>query len=171
MVTAGTIITTIVSGGTVLLLIALIILLFARKHTIGKTFQQYALTVGFLTSLLAMLISLYYSEIVHFEPCQLCWYQRIFLYPQVLLFGIALFRKDTTVYRYTLSLSIIGGVIALYHYLIQIIPNSPTLCSTASVSCASSPFFGFGFVTIPLMSFAAFATLLVCSIALRSEKT
>ncbi len=60
-----------------------------------------------------------FSEVLKFIPCELCWYQRIFMYPQVFLLGMAFVRKEFNIARYTLMLSVIGGTISAYHYLIQ----------------------------------------------------
>ena len=72
-----------------------------------------------IIALVASLGSLYFSEVLLYVPCELCWYQRILMYPLVILLGIAAVKKDAGIVTYVLPLSIIGGSISIYHYLIQ----------------------------------------------------
>src|SRR5688572_3500057 len=112
---------------------------FLRKKYpfFGKFFNRYGLLFAFVVSLAAMLVSLFYSEIAGYEPCTLCWYQRIIMYPQVVLLGIAAFKRDWGMTLYGLVLSSIGVLIAGFHYLMQIGLISEMPCSAVgySVSC------------------------------------
>ncbi len=81
--------------------------------------QEYALLTAWGASFIATLGSLYFSEIMKFEPCVLCWYQRIFMYPFVLWLGIAVAKKDYRIASYSLPIATIGACISLYHYAIQ----------------------------------------------------
>jgi disulfide bond formation protein DsbB len=129
--------------------------------------------IVFLVSLAGTLGSLYFSELYITEngtqglpPCSLCWYQRIFLYPMVFIMLVGVFRKDTKVYLYTLPLAIIGTIIGAYHYLLQttdIFGKEFVGCS-GGVNCTDIDFQLFGFITIPLMSLAAFVVVLICNI-------
>ena len=112
---------------------------------------------SWLTALFATLGSLYFSEILQFVPCALCWYQRILMYPLVLIIPIGILRKDKGLPLYVLPLSAIGAVIALYHELLQlkILSVGPTLCSNG-VSCTTNYLSLFGFLSIPLLSLIAF---------------
>lgn len=120
-------------------------------------------------SLLLMLIvaltatggSLFFSEIAGWTPCRLCWFQRIFMYPQVVLLPIAIWKHDRTVARYILPLCLIGILIAAGHYIEQVnaalAPADPLVpCDNSGTSCASTPFFHFGYITIPMMALTAF---------------
>ncbi|GJM71062.1 hypothetical protein HMSSN036_32780 [Paenibacillus macerans] len=78
--------------------------------------RDYGIYLAWLVALVATAGSLYLSEVLHYEPCRLCWFQRIFMYPQVILLGIAAYRNDRSIIPYVLPLSIIGGTISLYHY-------------------------------------------------------
>ncbi|MDZ5610621.1 disulfide oxidoreductase, partial [Bacillus pseudomycoides] len=92
---------------------------------------EYILFSAWCVSLIATLGSLYLSEIMKYEPCTLCWYQRILMYPLVLLLGTAIIRKDYRIGIYSLVLAIIGACIAAYHYSLQKIPflsENGTLC-------------------------------------------
>ena len=118
------------------------------------------LLFAFVIALIATVGSLFYSEIAGYIPCKLCWYQRIFMYPLPILLGIALFKKDNKISHYVIPLSIIGGIISIYHYTTQILNNS-VICSAESASCASKIFFSYGYITIPIMALTAFALIIV----------
>ena len=79
----------------------------------------YALVLAWVPALLAMGGSLYFSEIAHFPPCPLCWFQRIAMYPLVLLLGIAAFRRDVGIRTYAIPLAAIGAVVSVYHLLLE----------------------------------------------------
>ncbi|HEY1041271.1 MAG TPA: disulfide bond formation protein B [Candidatus Paceibacterota bacterium] len=123
---------------------------------------KYNLYLIFGVSLLAMLGSLFFSEVMDLPPCVLCWYQRIALYPMVILSAIAIYKKSREVYSYMLGLLIPGFLISLYHNLLyyKILPESVSPC-TAGVSCTTKFFEWFGFITIPLLAFAAFVILIL----------
>ncbi len=128
-----------------------------------KFLAKNILYIAWIQSIAATLGSLYYSEIQHFTPCPLCWYQRIFMYPLVLILPIGILQKDTKVYQYVLPLSIIGWLIALYQILLQggILPETVKLC-TVGISCATKYTIYFGFITIPMMSLIIFTGIIVC---------
>lgn len=126
-----------------------------------KKLKENAIYIAFLQSWLATLGSLYFSEIKGLVPCQFCWYQRIFMYPLALIFAIAIIRKDKNVAYYALPLSIIGALIAMYHYLIQwtsLRDINPVSCSLVS-ECSQKQIVYLGFITIPFFSFVAFVII------------
>ncbi len=125
--------------------------------------------LGFLTALSSTVISLGFSEIAHIPPCTLCWYQRIAMYPLVAIFAVGILRKDRGLSIYVLPISIAGLLVALYHNLIyfKIIPEVITTCING-ISCTSREQTLAGFVTIPLLSFLAFA-LITASMVLYSH--
>src|SRR4051794_4564038 len=88
--------------------------------------KKYILHFVFLTALISVLTSLYFSEILKLIPCVLCWYQRIAMYPLVILLAVSIIRKDKDVVWYILPLSLIGWIIAVYHNLLyyKILPES-----------------------------------------------
>lgn len=116
-------------------------------------------------AVLATLGSLFFSEIAGYEPCKLCWFQRIFMYPLAIILPLALWKKDSNVKRYALPLALIGLPIAAYHYGLQIYAKfNPTFvdsCSITGVSCTTGSF-TFGFISIPLMAFVAFLIVTFC---------
>ncbi len=132
-----------------------------------------AVYLALLQSLVATLGSLYFSEIKHYTPCTLCWYQRILMYPLVLIISVGIIRKDRNLFAYVLPMSILGGFIALYQVLLQngVLPHSVAPCTLAA-SCETKYTGYFGFITIPLMSLTAFIVISLCMLVYRkSAKT
>ncbi|RFU71436.1 disulfide bond formation protein B [Peribacillus saganii] len=122
------------------------------------------------TSIIAMFGSLYFSEIKQFEPCELCWYQRILMYPLTVILGIATVKKHYWISMYSMVLSAIGACISGYHYLIQKID----FFSEAAPSCGRVPCTGqyinwLGFITIPFLALTAFIIIFVCSLLIWSK--
>jgi disulfide bond formation protein DsbB len=107
-------------------------------------------------ALLAMAGSLYLSEVVHLIPCSLCWYQRIAMYPLVLVLAVGLVRADTGVWRYALPLSVVGLLTAIYHVTIQWRPSLDVGACSSGAPCTGRYLAVFGFVSIPTMAGAAF---------------
>jgi disulfide bond formation protein DsbB len=120
------------------------------------------LLLSWIAAIIATLGSLYFSEIMHFIPCTLCWYQRIFMYPLVIILGIAFYRNDQAIHRYVLPLSMIGMLISGYHTLLQKIPylQQFEMCTTG-VPCSKDYINWLGFITIPLLAFIAFTIITV----------
>lgn len=108
-----------------------------------------------------MMGSLFFSEVMEFPPCELCWYQRIAMYPLVFIFLIGAFRGPKETFSFAFPLVISGWTIALYHNLLhyEIVPESASPCREG-VSCSTVYIDLFGFLTIPMMSFFAFSILL-----------
>lgn len=133
--------------------------------------RKYILYIAWVQALVATLGSLYFSEIAHYIPCVLCWYQRILMYPLVAILAVGILRKDKNVPYYVLPLSILGLLIAIYHYLLQmgVIPESVAPC-VAGISCASRFVQWFGFVTIPFLSLVAFAVITACMVFFIKQK-
>ncbi len=128
----------------------------------NKFIREYALYAILGISLLGMLGSLYFSEVMGLVPCLLCWYQRIALYPIVLISIIGIVSRDRNVWRYALPFSVIGSLIGLYQYglTLGLIPEKIVACS-GGVSCAVVTWSLFGFITIPLLSLVAFLAIAV----------
>lgn len=117
------------------------------------------LYLAWVVAIVATLGSLYFSEVRHFVPCTLCWYQRILMYPLTLLLGVATFREDRSVVRYALPLSLLGFLVSSYHILVERFPSLGSgLCSTG-VPCSLKYIEWFGFITIPTMSLGAFTLI------------
>ncbi|MBM7694262.1 disulfide bond formation protein DsbB [Peribacillus deserti] len=133
------------------------------SHTDKKKENLLFLAWGF--SVIAMFGSLYFSEIKGYEPCELCWYQRILMYPMALILGIAVVKKDFKISFYTMILSCIGGLISIYHVLIQKVTfftDSAPACGR--VPCTSDYINWLGFITIPLLALTAFILIFITSL-------
>ncbi len=160
----------------VLILAALAMERMGKSSSVTNWITNHGLALMLVVAIIATFGSLFLSDVAGWAPCKLCWYQRIFMYPQVILLGIALWKKDRSVARYILVLSIIGAVVATYHYSEQVMaaltPADPLKpCDTTGVSCASSPFFRFGYITIPMMALTAFVLNTLGSIILMKKNS
>ena len=120
------------------------------------------LFICWLIASISTMGSLFFSEIMNFPPCVLCWYQRICLFPLVLILLTGLFPFDKSVVKFALPLAIVGWFIALYHNLLYsgIIPESIQPCSQG-VSCTEDYISLFGIFTIPMLSIMSFSTIIV----------
>lgn len=127
---------------------------------INAWLRNYGVYFAWVFSLLATGGSLYFSEIRGFVPCELCWYQRIFMYPLTITLGIASYRDDRGVAVYALPLAVIGGAISIFHYLQQKVPalRVSALC-TGGVPCSGQYINWFGFITIPFLALTAFCAI------------
>lgn len=124
----------------------------------AKTF----LYVAWGVSLVATISSLYFSEYLHLPPCVLCWWQRIFMYPLVLILAVGLIRQDRHVVWNVLPLAGLGTLVAFYHNLLYygLLPEAAAPCSTG-VSCTTRLIDWFGFISIPLLSLLGFLVLTI----------
>lgn len=129
----------------------------SRKHLYNFV-HKYILELLFFGILSAVVGSLVYSDIVGFPPCDLCWWQRIFMYPQLVIVGFAWYKKDTGVVDYLTPLSILGALVALYQSFIQwgFAFGIAGGCAAAGGECAKVYFTQYSYITIPFMSFTVF---------------
>ena len=120
------------------------------------------LLLAFGVALAATAGSLFLSEVLHWTPCVLCWYQRTMLYPLVIIFGVATIKNISNLEFVVWPLTLVGGLIALYHNLLQdkIIPESLAPC-TINASCLTPYHIGFNFLTVPLLSLLTFIAIAV----------
>ncbi|RLQ96236.1 disulfide oxidoreductase [Falsibacillus albus] len=128
------------------------------------------LFIAWVTAIISMLGSLYFSEIMHFIPCTLCWYQRVLMYPLFVVMGVAVYRSEYKIYPYVLPFSLLGMIISGYHYLLQHIPalRQFEMC-TSGVPCSGKYIDWLGFITIPLMAFIAFSIITVMMFMLQKQ--
>ncbi len=120
-----------------------------------------ALWLGSFVAAVSMAGSLYYSEVADFAPCDLCWYQRIAMYPLAIILAIAAYRKDLGVRRYSYPLVVVGAVIALYQYVLQLRPGLESGFCGVDASCTERYIWQFGFISFPFMSLVGFALIFV----------
>ena len=128
--------------------------------------------MAFLQAWAAVLGSLYFSEIKGLTPCFLCWVQRIFMYPLIFLFSVAILRKDRNVAYYVLPLSVTGALVGFYQYLLQMTPLSKVEAATCSATapCSAIQIMFFGFITIPFLSMTAFIVISLLMLVILKTK-
>lgn len=129
--------------------------------------QENVLLAMWIVALIATAGSLYFSEIRGYAPCELCWIQRIFMYPLVIVLGVAFVQKNVRIAATALVFSIVGGGISIYHYGLQKL----NFLADAAPSCGLVPCNGeyinlFGFITIPFLALTAFILIAGMSIYL-----
>lgn len=146
-----------------LLLLLLLAVKVGRLAILKAWIGSHGILLMLIVAWAATLGSLFFSEIAGWTPCKLCWFQRIFMYPQAVLLAIALWKRDRNIAFYILILSLIGMVFAAVHYGEQVQlalhPLDPDLgkpCDNTGISCARTPIFEFGYITIPMMALTAF---------------
>jgi disulfide bond formation protein DsbB len=171
----STLLVYLTAAGGILVTLTLLALILSKtklKSSVEKPLawiKDNPLLIAFIVSLIATSGSLFYSEIAQYTPCKLCWFERIFMYPLVLISGIALYTKDLAAKKYILGMSLIGALIALYHYGLQvykiIFPNLeiPTNCGVVGYAPACSDYFllKLGYITIPMMCLTAFVMIII----------
>jgi len=150
-----------------IVLLCLYSLIFRKTPSFIKHIGKHGVIIAFIASLLATIGSLMYSDVLGYEPCKLCWFQRIFMYPQVIILGFMIWKKNKDLYIPSIILSSLGAIIAAYHYVSQIGWNPLDLeCASIgyAVSCAKMFTMQFGFITIPFMALSVF--LLIVTVLL-----
>lgn len=134
----------------------------SRMH---RFILEQGMYTSFMIALFASIGSLYLSEVLGFIPCEFCWYQRIFMYPLVILLGIASVRKDHRQTIYIIPLTLIGMGLAAYHYLLQKVPALSEVGKACGlIPCNVDYLNWFGVITIPMLAFIAFSLIFVIQI-------
>ncbi|HYH93194.1 MAG TPA: disulfide oxidoreductase [Candidatus Saccharimonadales bacterium] len=119
-----------------------------------------ALTMAWVVALFATAGSLYFSEVAGFEPCTLCWYQRIAMYPLVVILAIAASRRERSGAIYGAALAAVGAVIAAYHVALEWFPALDSGACDPDNPCTLLWFRVFGFISLPTLALAAFLLIL-----------
>lgn len=130
------------------------------------------LFVGWFIAFASTLGSLFFSNVMEFAPCVLCWYQRICLFPLVVVLGRGLFPFDRNVVKYALPLAVLGWLLAAYHNLLyaELIPADMQPCGKG-ISCTEEYIELFGFLSIPLLALIAFTALISILIVLKRRSS
>ena len=148
----------------ILSLVALCLLFLRPKKNAYLDFiDKHYLNLGFLISLFASLFSLVYSEIIGFAPCYLCWYQRVFTFPVVFIFGTAIWSRDRKIVKYVLPLLSVGFIISVYQNFIYYFGGdaSGLPCDASGVSCFQQLVSEFGgYISIPMLALSTFFALI-----------
>ena len=135
---------------------------------IQQTHNWNILFVAWLITAISVLGSLFFSHVMEFAPCVLCWYQRVFLFPLAMILAVGLFPFNSQVVKFALPPAVFGWLIALYHNLLYsgIIPKGLQPCSQG-VSCTEEYIDLFGFLTIPMLSLISFSIIITLLILLK----
>lgn len=142
----------------IVLIIINLVFVRSRSNKFLLFVKKYTFILGFLVALGAVVCTLFYSEIVGYPPCELCWVQRIFLYPQLVLFGMELYKKERSIIDFSIAFAILGSITSIYHIFVEsgiakglacasIDPSNPNV-----VSCAIRYIYEFGYMTMPIMA-------------------
>jgi disulfide bond formation protein DsbB len=140
----------------------------AAAASLARALAPQAVTLAWIVATVTTLGSLYYSEHAGFIPCELCWYQRIVMYPLVLVLGIAALRRDRKVWITGLAFVVVGAPLSLYHWLVERVPAfADTTSCSLDVPCTAPWFEKLGFITLAWMAMSSFlliGVLMVCAL-------
>ncbi len=136
-----------------------------------KTLSATSILLCFIVAATATLGSLFFSEVMEFIPCTMCWYQRIFMYPLVVIFLINLLYPDDKLFKYSFPIVLVGMFFAIYHNLLmfKIIPDSVVPC-VQGVPCSTEYINWFGFINIPLLSLTAYTIIFLVLLFGRNQR-
>ncbi len=156
---------------TVIIIVGLIIEKSAKKE-LGflNFFRENAILLAFLIVLGAMAGSLYFSEIALYPPCKLCWIQRIFIFPQVLILGIAVFKKDYRVRIYSGALALVGISFSIYHYIVETFKIETTCDTLGSPSCTERYFLNYGYISLAMMALSVSLFVIVMMLIAKEKR-
>ncbi len=156
--------------------VALVVKVVALSHApsrarIFKSGRQYGLLAIFILSTLSIVATLCFQYADALNPCLLCWWQRVFMYPIAFISLIAMIKgkRLSDIADYVLALSIFGAAVALYQHLLQVLPSGALIPCDASGDCAIRSVFEFGFVTLPWMAFTIFVALALIAFLARKD--
>lgn len=166
-------------GGNVLTIALLLLFVFARPiyRRVMSAIGARALFIGLFVTASATIGSLVYSEVVGYPACILCWIQRIFMYPQMFLFALALWRREYAVLPYVMLLALLGGGVATYHWtkdMLALFTHVTIPCPAVSAlpSCDKIFVQEFGYITIPMIALNAFILIAIVAYAgMRAKKS
>ncbi len=179
--------TQIVSTG-VLLAIPLIIILLLTRYTrsvpygewIRGQIQDNGIALAFLVTLFATLGALTYSNVFMFAVCEFCWYQRIAIYPMIVLLGMAAIRKDTFIKPYVIVLATIGMAVSIYHWFVHMVAfygsqssaDALVPCDSNSIisACSKSEILEYGFITIPFMAIVTLGLVITLMLFIKNRR-
>lgn len=147
--------------------------IYDPKGSWANVVRLNALWLGFTVALAGTVTALYYSEVLSQAPCGLCWLQRMFLFPQVVIFGIAMIKRSKEIADYIIGLSIVGALIALYQHYLQMggYDFFPCPATGTAADCGVRTMFEFGYITFPLVAFSGFLFIIVLMLFVRSNKS
>lgn len=145
---------------------------FPDLAAVGALIEKWGLLLAFLSAFGAMTTALFYSEILGFVPCGLCWLMRIFMFSQVPVFALAVYKRDRGIADYSILLSIFGIAVGLYQHYLQMGGASVLPCpASGGGDCAQRFLFELDYITFPLMGVSLFAFIIVLMLFVRGRKS
>lgn len=146
--------------------VGLVVYRLARgREAAARLLGNRAIWLAWAVAAVATVGSLIYSEVAHFVPCRLCWFQRIFMYPLSIVLLVGAIRKELAVRYYALPLSLIGLAISIYHYVMQVFPSLEGGACDPLNPCSARYVEVFGFISIPFMAGAGFTLISVLALS------
>jgi len=154
--TAGTIFALLIAAG----IVGMVWARWFAPAQLRRDVADASLTLASLVAVGAMLGSLWFSEVANFTPCEMCWFQRIAMYPLAVILPIAALRRDQGIRPYAIALAGIGALISIYHIQLQLFPGQASSCDPGT-PCTYKWLDIFGFVSIPWLALGSFVLILL----------
>jgi disulfide bond formation protein DsbB len=144
---------------------ALVVVLFLwfllARDSLRRLLWGYELWAAFVVAALATGGSLFFSQVAGFVPCEMCWFQRICMYPLSILTLFMAWHNDPRAARYLLPFPVVGAGVSIYHILIENhVVATPAACQIGGAGCAVKWIDYFGYMTIPTLALTAFVLLI-----------
>lgn len=159
------------SLGTLVFSVIVLIARLIKANSFLTEVKKIALPLAALITTTAMLGSLYFSEIVHYKPCRLCWLQRFAMYPLAIILIAANFKRFKFTKIVAVVLALVGGSVSTYHWFLERFPNLDAGVCDVKMPCEFIWFENFGFVTLSFMAFTAFlATIVLVTLSPQEKK-
>ncbi len=147
-----------------------IVALAARRgklRQLALDLDRISVVLAWMVGTTSMVGSLYFSEAANYEPCKLCWYQRVCMYSIAIVLLVALIRRTRDIAPYVITLACIGTVISVYHYLVEWYPTLESDVCSLTVPCTTVWFRRAGFISLPFMALTGFVTIISLLVAPR----
>lgn len=143
--------------------------LFGRTNStlaqLTSDLDKVGVVLAWMVATTCMVGSLYFSEVANYEPCRLCWYQRVCMYSLAIILLVAVIRRSRDVVPYAVALALVGSCISIYHYLVEWYPSLESDVCDINVPCTTVWFRRFGFISLPLMALVGFVTVISVLVA------
>lgn len=157
----------LVAGGIAIMLVVLKLV----GRPVQMSTNRGSLVMAWTVAATSMAGSLYYSEVAGYIPCELCWWQRIAMYPLTLVLLIAVARDDRGIRRYVGPVALVGLLISSYHYAIQTFPSLQGTVCAVDAPCTARWVEVYGFISIPFMAMCGFALIGAIMLSIPKEST
>jgi disulfide bond formation protein DsbB len=125
-----------------------------------KILKKYGLYLSWLIALVSTLGSIFFSDVLNYVPCNLCWYQRIFMFPLSILLGIAAYKNEKSIISYVRPLLLIGMVVAFYQFISEVFPSVAleVFCGEGK-ECVEGKVVVLGFISLAFLGFMSFLSI------------